>query len=147
MNAEIQEVVVELEIKAPRDKVWEAMLNQMAAWWPKDALALEGATEMQFEPWAGGRQFVTAPDGQQLLWGTVLMILPSKTIDIVGYTMPEYGGPAMWLWRMEVEDGEQGTTKLTLANSIIGRVTEESREDVTKGWTMIFGGLKEYCEA
>lgn len=146
MNAEIKEVVVELAIKAPKEKVWNAMLNEMAAWWPKNALALEGADEMKFEPWAGGRQYVVTPDGKQLLWGTVLMVLPLKCVDVVGYTMPDYGGPSTWFWRMAIEDGEDGTTKFKLSNSIVGRVSDESLTDTTGGWNLIFGAFKEYCE-
>lgn len=146
MNAEVKEVIVELEIQAPIEKVWNAMLNEMAAWWPKNALALEGADEMKFEPWAGGRQYVETADGQQLLWGTVVTIIPKEYVDVVGYTMPQYGGPSTWFWRMAIEDGGEGGTKFRLTNSIVGHVTDESLGDTTEGWNLIFGALKQHCE-
>lgn len=147
MNAVIKETVVEVAINAPRDRVWHAMLNEMSLWWPKDCLALDGAEKMEFEPWAGGRQFVTNAQGHQILWGQVLMIIPQETIDIVGYTMPQYGGPSTWMWRMAVADGAEGGTNFSLTNSIVGRADEESIGGTIEGWTAIFAGLKEYCEA
>lgn len=145
MNAVINEVVVELDIHASKDKVWEIMANNMGAWWPKDALALEGAEAMTFEAWAGGRQYVENAQGQQILWGTVIGLMPGESIDVAGYTMPQWGGPAVWLWRMEISAIDEGSTKFRLTNSILGK--DGGTEDYEKGWQMIFGAFKEYCEA
>jgi hypothetical protein len=121
------------------------MADQMGCWWPKDALALEGAQEMKFEPWAGGRQYVENASGQQILWGTVIGFMPGESIDIAGYTMPQWGSPALWLWRMEVSDGEAGSTKFRLTNSILGK--DGGTDEYEQGWNMIFGAFKSYCEA
>jgi len=147
MNAQIREIVVEVEVNAPRERVWQAICQEMANWWPIDCLALEGAEKMEFEPWAGGRQFVQNADGHQLLWGTVLTLIPLEYIDIAGFTMPQYGGPSTWFWRMAVTEDGEGRAKFTLSNSIVGRIDDAGVEDATKGWTMIFQGLKQYCES
>ena len=144
MNAEINDTLVEIEIDAPKDIVWDAMINKMAAWWAKDCLALEGAAEMKFEPWAGGRQWVENEKGEQILWGTVIGIMPGRSVDIAGHTMPEWGGPALWLWKMEVIECGAGT-KFRLSNSKLGKAGDvQSSQD---GWQTIFEGLKTYCES
>lgn len=147
MEKMIHEIIVEIEINRSKEVVWEAMLNEVSAWWPKDFLCLPGDSEIKFEPWAGGRLFEEKPDGSCLLWGNVLMIVPGESIELSGFVSPTYGGPSLNFIKTSIESGESGNTLFRLSNTVLGRFTAEGESEIDAGWKYLYGSLKAYCEA
>ncbi len=143
----IHEIIVEIEINRSQDVVWEAMLNEVSAWWPKDFLCLPDGPEIKFEPWAGGRLYEEKEDGSCLLWGTVLMITPGESIELTGCVSPSFGGPSMNFIKTSIQAGEDGKTLFRLANTVLGNFTAEGAGEVDAGWKYLYGALKAYCEA
>ncbi len=147
MQSEITDIVVEIDIDCPKDQVWTMMLGQVSDWWPRDFLCFKESPFMSFEAHVGGRLYEETPNGTQILWGNVVMIVPGDIIDIVGYMTKQYGGPAVTMWRMGLKEGENGVTKFKLSNSMIGPKDDENKQNLTEGWEYLFGKFKEYCEA
>lgn len=143
----IRQIVVELSLRAPVETAWKLMVEHLPDWWPADFLCFPEAERIRFEPWAGGRLWEEAPDGRQILWANVLMILPGRAIEFVGYMTPTYGGPSLSMYRLEVTDAGDGTTRFRLTDSVLGLIDEEHQASLNEGWTYLFGKLKEYVEA
>lgn len=145
-TSEIRQIVVEVPITAPIEKVWKAMFEELPEWWPNDFLCFPGSRKIQFEPWAGGRLFEQAEDGREILWANVLMIHPGTIVDFVGYMMPSYGGPSITMYRFALSDAGDGTTLFRLSDSIMGRVDDEQVASLDEGWNYLFASLKRYAE-
>ncbi len=146
MKNEINEIILELAINCPRDKAWNTMLNKMSDWWPSDFVALPGSKGIKFEPWAGGRLYEQTDEGAHLLWGTAVNIQPNEVLEIVGFVVPAFGGPSINFCKMELADLPAGTTKFKLTNTILGHLSEESRESTQEGWNYLYMAFKEFCE-
>jgi hypothetical protein len=146
MTNEINQFMLELDVNCPKDKAWDIMLNHMSDWWPKDFLCLEGSPEIKFEPWAGGRLYEETEAGAHILWAHVVMIQPGSFIETVGAITPTFGGPSMNYCRMALEEGEGGTTKFKLTNTVMGYSKPEGKPRIEMGWNYLFGAFKAYCE-
>ncbi len=147
MSCDVNEIVVELEIAQAKSVVWDKMLNHIEKWWPRDFLCLGETAVLHFEPFAGGRLYETTPEGASILWGQVVMVVPGESLDMIGAVVPAFGGPNFSMSRMSLTEGESGTTKFRLSNSILGRFSSEGKEDVTQGWAYLYGCFKTYCES
>ena len=142
MNPDNPPFSLELEIDTTPEKVFDAMLNHLTSWWPKDFVGLEGS-EMVFEPFAGGRLFERHSDGSSLLWSHVVMVKQGEYIDLAGPVTPAFGGPSLNFVRMAVSR-EGGKTLFRLTNTVFGVSGDPA--SVESGWAYLFGSLKEYCE-
>jgi uncharacterized protein YndB with AHSA1/START domain len=147
MNPIIKQIVVEVPINAPKERVWDALVKELPDWWPKDFMGLPNSEKMKWEPWPGGRLFEETADGHGLLWGQVLSIMPGASLEMMGAVSPTWGGPSINMNRMEVQDAGSGTTLFRLTNSVLGNLSEEGEQNVTEGWKYLFAmKFKEYVE-
>ncbi len=147
MNPVIKEIVVEVPINAPKDRVWQALAHELPTWWPLDFLAIPDSGGMKFELKPGGRLYEETADGRACLWGTVLYIEPGAVLEMMGAVTPTWGGPSLNMNRMEVRDAGDGTTLFRLTNSVLGNLSEEGEGNVTEGWKYLFAmKFKEYVE-
>jgi uncharacterized protein YndB with AHSA1/START domain len=147
-TVEIRKMVLELSINAPCDRTWQIMIDDLSEWWPRDFLCFPESEKIRFEPWAGGRLYEETPDGRHILWANVNMILPGKAIELVGYMTPTYGGPSITMYRMEVAEAEDGTTRFKLTDTVMGRMDDEQEANMNEGWKFLFEtGFKQYVEA
>lgn len=146
MTCDIKQIVAEVQINAPREKVWKAMWDRFPQWWPEDFLSLQGSGGMKAELWAGGRVYEEAPDGRQILWGNFVLIQPGEAFEVVGYMTPTYGGPSVTMWRFALSDCVGGT-QLRITDSVLGAFPEGQAESLTEGWSYLATSLKQFCEA
>jgi uncharacterized protein YndB with AHSA1/START domain len=137
--------ICELEIKADPATVWRAMVEETGQWWLKDYYTREGA-EFRIEAKLGGRMFEDQGSGNGLLWGNIIGVDPEKSLDIQGYLLQSFGGPALTYIAIRLEPGD-GVTKFTLTNTIFGFPSPKSAESMDAGWLQLFEeGLKAYVE-
>lgn len=145
-DASVVTVEMELQIDAPLDRVWTAILNEPARWWPVEHRICGPSGKMTFEPKPGGRLFEEAADGGGLLWYTVLAIAPGDSLTLAGYIAPPWGGPATSLLRLAVK-AEKGGTVLHVTDSLFGAVDQKFAASAQQGWQQILGnGLKKFVE-
>jgi uncharacterized protein YndB with AHSA1/START domain len=144
---ETAEVVhLEVRIQAPRERVWQALTTDLAAWWPAEINVGGADATMRFEPKVGGRMYEDWGDGQGLVWAHAVMVRRPEALYMVGDSFPEWGGPlrSYWSWRLEA-DGE--TTLVRFVDSQLGPRTDADRASKEKGWSfLIEGRLKAYVE-
>ena len=137
---------LEVVIDAPRERVWKALTTQIDDWWlPAFHMVGEGST-ISFGVEAGGQLIERIDGGASLLWGTVQMVVPGESIHLVGFSHPEWGGPATTLLRFGLEERD-GATAVTLTDAIHGRIDEGNLASVREGWQELLGnGLKAFVE-
>jgi len=143
---EVMEVVHEVEIGAPRERVWRAMTEEAGAWWHKDFFTGK-AINFVIEAKAGGRVYEDWGDGQGFVWYTVTAAKKNEMLMLSGELFPKYGGPARLQDIWELTDTELGGTKLRLQEVVFGRVNEETKRNLEEGWKILMtDSLKPYVE-
>jgi uncharacterized protein YndB with AHSA1/START domain len=143
----VVETRVEVPIEAPAGRVWQAVVEETATWWPADFYAGENTTQVRVEAWAGGRIFEQGPGGAGLLWFTVLAVSPGKHLDLAGHLIPHFGGPAISHVRWAVESRGDASA-VVVSDSTWGGVAGGSLDSIVAGWEHLFrDGLKKYLEA
>lgn len=140
------EVLVEIDVAAPRERVWSAFVNETAKWWhPGFNTRPEGVT-FTIEPELGGRAFEDWGGGNGQVWGVVNGMDAGRFIQIIGDTDKAWGGPSRGIMNWRFEDDGEGT-KVRLEHSLFGNVSEETRKSLTEGWQfLIRDSLKRYVE-
>ena len=90
-----------------------------------------------YESWDGGGG---------VLWGTVVTVAPTKQLQVMGTTFPNWGGPSHWFGTWDLESSGAGTL-LKFTESTVGRVSDSQAAQKEKGWQFLFGdALKAYTE-
>jgi uncharacterized protein YndB with AHSA1/START domain len=141
-------VVVEIDISAPAERVFEALIDpkQIARWWRNEAVTLE---DIELEPWVGGRwgyQTNKPVDGVNRfrVHGEVLAYDPPR---LLAYT---------WLANLHNDPGLRtvvrweltpipGGTRVKLTHSGLGS-EPETRHGYGSGWTGIVDRLRKFVE-
>lgn len=147
MNSTIKQIAIEIQINAPLAKVWDILLNRTSDWWPKDFLCHEGSKALKMEPFVGGRIYEETSDGKSLLWGTLVNIHPNKTLEFIGHSTPQFGGPSLNMGRYEISQADESTTTLQFTNAILGNCSDEGEQMVTEGWNYLLNAFKSYAES
>ena len=144
----IARVELEVTIAAGVDRVWKAILEETTKWWRADFYVNPQAKRFVIEPRPGGRMYEDWGNGAGCLWGTVLVLDPPKTLDLVCYLTPPYGGPAMSMVRIQLaQKGKAKSTTLSLTDAVLGPVSERTAGQLDEGWRALFGeALKKWVE-
>jgi uncharacterized protein YndB with AHSA1/START domain len=120
---------------------------EISTWWPLDTHSLLGARARRIvvEPRVGGRVFEVADDGEEALWGSVLVWRPA---DAFAMTWHVGRGPET-AQVLEIRfRAEGGGTRVELEHrgwERLGGEAIESMQGYREGWGRIFGRL--YPEA
>jgi uncharacterized protein YndB with AHSA1/START domain len=125
---ETVEIKKELDIAAPIEIAFEAMLDELGP----DAQMGDG-TPMPFklEAWPGGRWFRDLGKSSGHLWGHVQVIKPPTLLEICGPLMMSY--PAMN--HIQYRFTAQGNgTRLTFLHRGMGLITPQHRDGMPQGW-------------
>ena len=148
LDCRIAIVELEIQIAAPRARVWKAIVDETSLWWRKDFYVGKRPKGMVFEPRVGGRMYEDWGDGAGVLWATVFSFAPEQWLDLRGEISPAFGGPRTWQLHCELKDKGKGT-HIQLIDSSIGKIDNEGAEAVRDGWEMLFGegGLKGFVES
>lgn len=137
-------VEVEIPIEAPRERVWDAIVNEIGAWWRKDFCANPNTKKFVLEPRLGGRMYEDAGDGAGVLWYTVMSIDPPNSLTLSGHLALAFGGPATSILNLNLKSTGKATV-LEISDSFFGNV--EGGCEKEDGWRLLFGeGLKPFVE-
>ena len=130
------ELLVEIEIAAPRERVWQAFTSEAAAWWhPSFNTRAEGVA-FTIEAKLGGRMFEDWGNGDGQLWGLVNGLEKGRYLQVVGDTDKSWGGPSRGIMNWRFEDSGEGT-KVRLEHCLFGNVSEKTRASLEEGWTFL----------
>ncbi len=145
-DAKILKYEFEIAIKRSAADIWKLMVNEIDAWWMNDFRALGEGSKVMLNPQVGGQLIESAADGSSLEWYRVQMVSPGKSLYLVGYMAPDWGGPTTSMLKLAVEDRD-GSGALTVSDALMGNVTQASASSAESGWKMLFGdGLKQFAE-
>lgn len=136
---------LEIDIQAPLERVWKAVIEEPDAWWCAEMRCVPDGSKIALEPRAGGH-FVEANDrGGSLLWFTVIAVDPPRSINLAGSLAPPFGGPSGAFLLIELEETEAGT-KVKMTNTLHGHVDEDSLPQMDGGWRMLLKGLRDHVQ-
>ena len=137
----------EVPIKRAAKDIWSVLVSRIDAWWMPDFRALGNDSVMSLRPEIGGGLTETSPDGNALEWYRVQMATRDKSLYLVGYMAPDWGGPTVSMLKLAVESrGEFGA--LIVSDALLGNVTESSGQSAAEGWQVMFGeSFKKHAEA
>ncbi|MFK7767382.1 MAG: hypothetical protein AB8B55_09190 [Mariniblastus sp.] len=139
---------LEIEIQAPRDRVWKAIFEETNLWWLPDFHVVGPDSVVTFDPAVGGRGLVEeTPDGGGLLWYSVQMCMPSDfKVYLIGHLAPEWGGPATSSLKLALIESESGCI-FQVTDARHGNVDEKQVQSSLDGWLQLFtDGLKSFVE-
>ena len=101
-SVESFEIHKEIEISAPIDIAFEAMLEQLG---PEGQMPGDKPFPMKIEPWPGGRWYRDLGDNSGHLWGYVQVIKPPTLLEICGPLMMSYPAANHLQYRLEAKGG------------------------------------------
>jgi len=145
--AEMAQLGMEIDIDAPRERVWEALTDKIGEWWPPEFFAggKDGKRHYILEAIPGGRVYEQWDDGGGILWGNVVCIEPNVRLQTLGATFPNWGGPTQGYATWELIPHSNGT-KLAFSESMLGRISRTTEDEKNKGWTFLWDSMKAYVE-
>jgi hypothetical protein len=138
---------VQIPISASRPVVWGALVHETNDWWPADARMVSPTSVVSLDLQPGGALIEVDDGAGSLLWYSVQMCRVGHSLELAGDLGALWGGPARSLLSLALEEGDEGTTVLTVRDAHIGDVSASTIASLEEGWTMIFGqGLKSWVE-
>lgn len=146
---ELAEIALEIEIAAPRDTVWNALVQRPAPWWHasffSDPRGAQGGS-FRIEDELGGRMLEDWGGGQGVIWGQIVALDRGRSLQVVGDASPAWGGPSRQWMTWTLADAGRGT-RLRFENAIWGVVSEGTCASLELGWRYLFvEGLQRWCE-
>lgn len=144
-EAKMYQSETELRIKQTSVVVWKILCEQTDQWWPVGFRALGEGSKMSLSPIAGGQLLETGISGETLEWYRVQMCVPERSLHLVGYVAPDWGGPKTSMLNLSISD-EGGICILVVSEALTGKVTMSGAESAMDGWTEVFNSLKSLAE-
>ena len=146
-NAQMLSFSMETRIDAPPETVWGALTDKIGEWWPAPFYSggEDGKRIYVLEAHPGGRMYEDWGNGGGALWATVVTVEPGRMLQVSGLLFPNWGGPTQWYgtWTLSAESGG---TKMTYSEADVGRVSEDSKAELYKGWSFLWATMKAYLE-
>jgi uncharacterized protein YndB with AHSA1/START domain len=139
-SVECFEIGKEIEISAPIDIAFEAVLEQLG---PEGQMPGGKSYPMKIEPWPGGRWYRDLGNDGGHLWGHVQVIKPPTLLEICGPLMMSYAAVNHLQYRLKEEGG---VTHLAFLHRGMGLFLPEHRDGLPKGWTYWLERIRELAE-
>lgn len=135
------EIVQEHVIKAPRERVYRALTEEVNAWW---CHAINENPTLRLEARLGGKFYEECANGGGMLFGTVTWLKPGEELELTGGM--GWDGPAQGTYSFTlVEKGQE--TLLKLEHKFFGPLNDETEANYVEGWKEVIGlGFKNYVE-
>ena len=139
-SVESFEICKEIEISAPIDIAFEAMLDQLG---PEGQMPGGKPFPMKIEPWPGGRWYRDLGNNSGHLWGHVQVIKPPTLLEISGPLMMSYPAINHLQYRLKAEGG---VTRLVFLHRAMGLILPEHRDGLPEGWGHRLGRIRGLAE-
>jgi hypothetical protein len=139
---------LEIQIRASRQTVWQAIIEETNIWWLPDFHMVDEASTVEFDVRPGGRGLVEYHDeGAFLAWYSVQFYLPEQfKVYLLGNVAPDWGGPSTSNLCLALEECDDGCL-LKVSDAHHGCVSDQYVDSLRSGWGRLFGeGLRDYVE-
>jgi uncharacterized protein YndB with AHSA1/START domain len=127
-SVESLEIKKEIEIAAPIDIAFEAMLEELG---PESQMPDGKPFPFKIEPWPGGRWFRDLGNNSGHLWGHVQVIKPPTLLEICGPLMMSHPAINHVQYRFKAEGN---VTRLVFLHRALGFILPDHRDGMPKGW-------------
>src|SRR4051794_39441457 len=136
------EVIVDEQIAAPIDVVFETILEQMG---PYNQRPDGSPMPMKLEAWPGGRWFRDLGNNTGHFWGHVQSIKAPTLLEVHGPLFMSSPAVSHVLYRLTEE---RGVTRVQFSHRAIGQIAPEYRDpnNVNKGWNSLVTRVREKAE-
>ncbi len=137
-------IAQDVKIDAPASKVFDALTENIAAWWGVPYYIGDKPKDLILEPKVGGRFYEVWSSTEGSLWGVVSEIRKNERLEISG----SIGMSGAVHGKLGFDLQTKGkSTMLKMTHSAVGDVDEESRKNFSVGWKDLLGiRLKAFCE-
>jgi hypothetical protein len=139
-SVESFEICKEIEISAPIDIAFEAMLDELG---PEGQMPGGKPFPMRIEPWPGGRWYRDLGNKSGHLWGYVQVIKPPTLLEICGPLMMSNAALNHLQYRLNAEGG---VTRLVFLHRAMGLILPEHRDGLPTGWEHWLERIRELAE-
>ena len=145
-DVQVANILVEVVIEAPRPRVFEAFVNDTAAWWHEDYFTRPGLGAFHIERKLGGKMYEDWGQGEGQIWATVSGLKSPEYIQLAGDTDKGWGGPSRGIMTVNFMEEPEGT-RVRFEHSNFGHISEKTRQSLESGWLQLLGDcLKPYVE-
>src|SRR6476620_3211955 len=127
-SVEAFEIRKEIEISAPIDIAFEAMLDELGS---EGQMPGGKPFPMKIEPWPGGGWYRDIGNNSPHLWGYVQVIQPPALLVICGPLMMSYPALNHLQYRLKAEGS---ATRLAFLHRVVGLILPEHRDGMPEGW-------------
>ena len=131
----------EIHVKAPLDKTFEALLEQLG---PYNETPEGNPLPMKLEPWPGGRWFRDLGNSNGHYWATVQAIKRPTLLEFTGPLFASSPFVSNVQYRLTEEPGG---TLITFRHTALGLLSDDHRKGVSHGWTYINSRVKARAES
>lgn len=128
-------IVVTTVAAAPRERVWEVLVEESPEWWHVPYLA-PGAPPMHIQPFLGGLVTEGAAAAGRL-HGTVRALDPPERLEIGGVLIAGAYAGTLTFTLFPTPLG----TEIRVEQMARGRITEVVQEEVSDGWVRLLAEL------
>jgi uncharacterized protein YndB with AHSA1/START domain/DNA-binding transcriptional ArsR family regulator len=130
MEIEHMQVVQEVQIAAPPERVWSALTEELSEWWGEGYRLSDESERLVLEARPGG-EFREEWPGGGALWATVAAVTEGRQLWLDG----DIGmrGPVKGFVHIDLEPHGDGT-RLSLVHEAVGVVRDGLQEDYEGGW-------------
>src|SRR5256885_3341556 len=139
-SVESFEICKEIEISAPIDITFEAMLDELG---PEGQMPGGKPFPMKIEAWPGGRWYRDLGNNTGHLWGHVQVIKPPTLLEICGPMPMSYPAANHLQYRLT---SEGSGTRLQFAHRSMGLIPQEHRDGMQQGWAQWLKQIRELAE-
>jgi uncharacterized protein YndB with AHSA1/START domain len=138
------EIEQEVTIQAPPERVFDALTNEVGAWWTHSFDDAPRAILM--EPRVGGRFHEVWGDEEGALYATVTSLRRPSQLRLAGPFGMRRPVQAVIAFDLEPRDDGRATL-LRLSHRAIGDLDEETHQQYDTGWRALLGtSLKSHVE-
>lgn len=129
-DGDISSLDYEVTLPVPPDRIYQAFLKDINAWWPDRKL---DSSKLVLEPFVGGRFYEAIDDeGAGILFGFISCLEPSREIRLIG-PMDAVEAATTSTVRIRFEE-EDGRTHLRLSHRTAGEVIDSSLSPYIADW-------------
>ncbi len=139
-SIELVEIQKTIDIAAPIDIAWEAMLEEIG---PEAHMGNGAPMPLKLEAWPGGRWYRDLGNNAGHLWGHVQVIKPPTLLEIRGPLMMSYPAVNHIQYRFTAQ---AGGTRLAFVHRGMGLIAPELRDGMTDGWGIWIGKIRDRAE-
>jgi DNA-binding transcriptional ArsR family regulator/uncharacterized protein YndB with AHSA1/START domain len=132
------DVATEIEVAAPREQVFAAVVD-IGRWWPH---RFRDNTPVVFEPHVGGRWFEDWGDGNGALYGQVVVLDRPGRLSITGPL--GMSGPVTSVWSVQLEEAGPDRTVIRGTHRAYGDIDDDTATRYGEGWSEVYAALVEH---